>query len=506
MKKRILLFFTLILIIMGCSEKKESKIEKIKSKDLVVIQGSKPRSLDPYKYNEFPALLITEHVYNTLINMDDNGEVVPELAETWEYLTPEEIVFNLRKDIKFHNGNLFSGEDVVFSINRMKNQPGSSSVVENIESAELLEEYKVKINLKKSSAPFLANFSSPLGAIMDKEYSEAYPDKIGTDPMGTGPFIFKEWKDSDKFVLLKNPNYFKGAPKIDTLTFWVITETANRLIALETGEGDIAQAISPLDVEKIKNKEDIRLETKVTATTDYMALNMSKKVFSDINFREAVENAINKKSIVESLYFGRGEVANSIVNPKIWGSIENELEESYNPDLSRELLKNIDTTEIDLSIWTSDNPTRLQIAQIIQANLAEVGIKSNIQSMEWGSFLQRTALGEHDILVSTWFIGAPDADTILRSLVYSGSVGVGGNRSFYINEEVDKKLAVAYENLDKEIRMENYRDIQNIIVRDIPLIPLTHRYDTLALRKRVINYKYNKSTLRNLFELIDIEE
>ncbi|MGL5050223.1 MAG: ABC transporter substrate-binding protein [Fusobacteriaceae bacterium] len=506
MKKIFLIGCTLMVFLIGYSQKKESVTENKKSKNLTVIQGSKPRSLDPYKYNEFPALLITEHVYNTLVNIDDEGNVVPELAESWEYTTPTEIVFNLRKDVKFHNGNKFDGEDVAFSINRMKEQPGSSAMVENIENVEILAPYKIKVNLKKSSAPFLANFSSALAGIMDKEYSEKNPEKIGTHPMGTGPFIFDKWKDGEKFYLLKNPEYFKMVPKIDSLVFWVITETPNRLIALETGEGDIAQAISPLDVEKIKDKNDIRLETKVTATTDYMALNLNKKSFLDKNFRVAIESAINKKSIVDSLYFGRGQVANSIVNPKIWGSIENELESNYNPELSRELLKNIDTSEINLSIWTSDNPTRLQIAQIVQANLAEVGIKSNIQSVEWGTFLQRTALGEHDILISTWFISAPDADTILRSLVYSGSAGAGGNKSFYKNEEVDKKLALAYENLDKNIRMQKYREIQNILSEDLPIIPLTHRYDTLALRKRVINYKYNKSTLRNLFEVIDIEE
>lgn len=504
MKKIFLIVSTLTFLLNGCIGKKEEVAKK--PKDLTVIQGSKPRSLDPYKYNEFPALLITEHIYNTLVNLDDEGNVIPELAESWEFLSPTELVFNLRKDIKFHNGNKFDGKDVIFSIERMKEQPGSSAMVENVESVELLEPYKVKVNLNRTSAPFLANLSSPLAGIMDREYSEKNPELIGTDPMGTGPFIFSQWRDSDKFHLLKNPKYFKGAPKIDSLTFWVITETPNRLIALETGEGDIAQGISPLDAEKIKYKEEIRLQTKVTATTDYLSLNLNKKVFADINLREAVESAINKKSIVESLYFGRGQVAKSIVNPKIWGSIENEMEESYNPELSRELLENIDTSEINLSIWTSDNPVRLQIAQIIQANLAEVGIKSNIQSMEWGAFLQRTALGEHDILISTWFIGAPDADTILRSLVYSGSVGTGGNRSFYINEEVDRKLGLAYENLDKEVRMENYREIQQILARELPLIPLTHRYDTLALRKRVINYKYNKSTLRNLYEVIDIEE
>ncbi|MGL4688080.1 MAG: ABC transporter substrate-binding protein, partial [Fusobacteriaceae bacterium] len=436
-----ILFMTLILILgISCqkntsndSGEKGIKLEK-KEKELIVAQGAKPKSLDPYKFNEFPALIITEHIYNTLVNLDDKGELVPELAETWKYITDKEIVFNLRKDVKFHNGNKFDSKDVAFSLQRMKEMPGSSSLTTNIESVEIVNDYSIKVKLKEISAPFLYNLASPLAGIMDKEYSLENEKDIGIAPNGTGPFISEKWINGEKFVLRANKNYFKGSPIIDKLTFWIITETSNRIIALETNEVQMAFGISPFDAEHLKDSKNIILETKLTATTDYIALNTKKEDLNNKNLRKAINLAIDKKGIVDSIYFGRGRVAEFIVNPKIWGSIEGEKPvNEYNVEQAKELLKDIPPIDRTLSLWVSDNPIRYQIAQIIQDNLKEIGIKVEINAVEWGTFLQQTGSGEHDLLLSTWYISAPDADTILRNLTHSDSIGTPGNRSFYKN-------------------------------------------------------------------------
>lgn len=507
--------YTILILTLGISCKKEvsnnynAEIKKPgkMEKELIVAQGAKPRSLDPYKFNEFPALIITEHIYNTLINLDDKGELIPELAENWEYINDREIIFNLRKGIKFHNGNKFNSEDVAFSLRRMSEMPGSSTLTNNIESVELTGEYSIKIKLKEVSAPFLSNLASPLAAIMDEEYCLENEKNIGIAPNGTGPFIADKWVNGERFVLKANKDYFKGAPIIDKLTFWIITETSNRIIALETNEVQMAFGISPFDAEHLKDNKNIVLETKLTATTDYLALNINKKSLNNEKFRKAINLAINKKGIVDSIYFGRGRVSEFIVNPKIWGSIEGEnTVNEYNPQLAKELINEIPPIERTLSLWVSDNPIRYQIAQIIQDNLKTIGINVEINSVEWGTFLQKTGNGEHDLLMSTWYISAPDADTILRNLTYSKSIGNAGNRSFYSNLEVDKKLDLATRTLDKEERIKYYSDIQNIIKNEVPVIPLIHRFDTMGMSKKVKNFTYNKSTLRNLFELVDIEE
>lgn len=482
-----------------------SEIQVQKPKSIVVAAGSKPRSLDPYRYNEFPALMITEHIYNTLISLDDNGKLIPELAESWKIKTPTEIEFKLRKGIKFHNGNEFKANDVVYSFNRMKNSPGSGIAVDNLENVTANDDYTVTMTLKKPSSPFVASLASPLLAIMDEEYSLANEDKIGIAPNGTGPFSFVDWKDGERIILKGNSQYFGTKPKIDNLTFWIITETPNRIIALETGEAQIAYAIAPFDAENLKDHKEINLTTKLTATTDYLALNMEKKIFENPKLREAIDLAIDKKSIIDSILFGKGQVAKSLVNPKIWGSSDSKVKWDHNDELAREIIKENGLEGTTLSLWVSDNPTRIQVAQIIQANLKEIGLNVEINAVEWGTFLQKTAMGEHDMLLTTWFIGAPDADTILRSLIYSKSMGSAGNRSFYSSPEIDRKLEAAAESFDSKKREELYAEIQEQIAKDIPVIPIVHKYDTMAMSKKVKNYRYNKTTLRNLFEVIDIE-
>ncbi|MGL5100434.1 MAG: ABC transporter substrate-binding protein, partial [Fusobacteriaceae bacterium] len=379
--KKILVGLSLLTFLGTLTTAQEENVKN--KKNIVVAQGSKPRSLDPYKYNEFPALMITEHIYNNLITLDNDGNLVPDLALSWKIISPREIEFQLRKGVKFHNGNDFRANDVVYSFQRMKAMPGSGIAVDNLESIEALGEYKVKLKLKAPSSPFIASLASPLLGIMDEEYSSENEERIGFAPNGTGPFAFQDWKDGERIILKSNKNYFNGSPKIDGLTFWVITETHNRVIALETGEAHIAYAVSPFDADKIKDHKDIKLETKLTATTDYLALNTNKKVLHNPHLRKAINLAINKQSIIDSILFGKGQVAKSIVNPKIWGSSEANVEWHYDLEGAKKIIKDNNLEGTELSLWVSDNPTRVQVAQIVQANLKEIGLEVKINAMEW---------------------------------------------------------------------------------------------------------------------------
>ncbi|MGL4393500.1 MAG: ABC transporter substrate-binding protein [Fusobacteriaceae bacterium] len=497
------IFFGLNFV--GCSKKNLSS-EKV----LTVATGSKPKSLDPYRYNEFPALIVTEQIYNTLITLDDNGKIISELAKSWRYESPTNIIFKLRSDVKFHNGNIFTADDVVFSFDRMKKSAGSSEAVSVVERVEKLGDYEVKIILKKVSAPFLANLSSPLFAIMNKKYSEENSDKISFAPIGTGPFIIEPWDSgTDKFFLRANKNYFKGSPKIDRLIFWVIKESSNREIAAETGEVDIANALSSADIMKLRENKKVDIIINETMTTDYLALNSSKGNLKYSEYRQAINFAIDKNSLVEVFYKGQGIPASSIVNYKIWGSSDSLKENysaQYNPEKSKEILRKLNLPNQKLNLWTSNSATRMQMAEVIQANLKEVGIEVVIQSVEWGTFLQKTSEGAHDILIASWYIAAPDPDTILRNLIYSKSIGSGGNRSFYSNSELDRLLEQATENIDENIRLENYKAIQDILARDVPVIPLIHRNDFAVKNKRVNNLTNNKATLRSKFELVELSD
>ncbi|MGL6025073.1 MAG: ABC transporter substrate-binding protein, partial [Cetobacterium sp.] len=164
MKKYFTIIFILSIIIFSSTAFGNN------DKNIIVAQGAKPKSLDPHTFNEFPTLGITEHIFNTLVTLDDNGIPAPELAREFKYLSPTQILFTLRDNIKFHNGDILTPDDVIFSLERMLERPGSRVILKDIKNVSKTKDNKVLITLKEPSAPFLANLTLPVAAIMNKNY------------------------------------------------------------------------------------------------------------------------------------------------------------------------------------------------------------------------------------------------------------------------------------------------------------------------------------------------
>ncbi|MGL4653148.1 ABC transporter substrate-binding protein [Cetobacterium sp.] len=466
--------------------------------NIIVAQGSKPKSLDPHTFNEFPTLGITEHIFNTLVTLDDRGVPTPELAESFEYLSPTEILFSIRTDVKFHNGDIMTVDDVIFSLERMLQKPGSRVILKDIKKVTKTENNKVLITLKEPSAPFLGNLTLPIAAIMNKKYVEA-GNNVALKPLGTGPYMVTNWGDGDKIIMSSFKDYFKGTPKNSGLTFKIITENTSRLAALETGEVDVIYAISPIDFNIVESNPELNLLHKTTTTTELMVLNVQKEGLDNPNIRKAIHMAIDKEGILDAIFLQRGSVATSPINPNIFGSSQDLT--AFNRDI--EAAKKIVKSEKKiptLKIWTSENIVRVQIAQIIQANLKEIGIESTIEIVEWGTFLKRTSEGAHDILLTTWILGVSDIDTVVTTLFHSNSIGAEGNRSFYNNSDLDTKIDFARSTIDPEKRKIYYKEIQEIILKDNPIVPLVYKIDGIGINKRIQNFDYNKASMRNYYE------
>ena len=287
MKNTIYKFFTLFLILnlfFTTSFSKENNI-------IIVAQGSKPKSLDPHTFNEFPTLGITEHIFNTLVTLNDHGIPVPELAKDFTYLSPTEILFTIRDNVKFHNGEILNTDDVIFSLERMMEKPGSRVILKDIKNITKTKDNKVLITLYEPSAPFLANLTLPIAAIMNKKYI-VEGNNVALNPVGTGPYMVTNWGDGDKIVMKSFNDYFKGKPKNDGLIFKIITENTSRLAALETGEVDIIYAVSPIDFQIVEKDPNLNLLHKTTTTTELMVLNVKKPGLDNKNIRKAIHLAI----------------------------------------------------------------------------------------------------------------------------------------------------------------------------------------------------------------------
>ena len=338
MKKIIYLLLLLSLFLVACGEKK-SDTTSTENKIVTVAQGAKPKSLDPYMYNSIPDLMVSRQFYNTLFSREKDGTIVPELAESYEYKNDKELDIVLKKGVKFHDGSELTADDVVFSFERMKDKPGSSIMIEEIDKVEKVNDYEIKILLKNSSSPLLFNLAHPLTSIVNKKYVEAGND-LNIAPMGTGAFKLVAYNDGEKIEMEAFQDYFEGAPKIQKLIIRSIPEDTSRLAALETGEIDIATGLAPINAQTVEANDKLELISEPTTATEYICLNVEKAPFTNKEFRQALNYAIDKKSIVDSIFSGKGKVAKSIVNPNVFGYYDGLEEYPFNPEKAKELIEN----------------------------------------------------------------------------------------------------------------------------------------------------------------------
>ena len=502
MKKIIYLLLLLSLFLVACGEKKSDSTET-ESKVVTVAQGAKPKSLDPYMYNAIPDLLVSRQFYNTLFSREKDGTIVPELAESYEYKNDKELDIVLKKGVKFHDGSELTADDVVFSFERMKDKPGSSIMIEEIDKVEKVNDYEVKILLKNSSSPLLFNLAHPLTSIVNKKYVEAGND-LNVSPMGTGPFKLTSYNDGEKIELESFADYFEGAPKIQKLIIRSIPEDTSRLAALETGEIDIATGLAPINTQTVEANDKLELISEPTTATEYICLNVEKAPFNNKEFRQALNYAIDKQSIIDSMFMGKAKIAKSIVNPNVFGYYDGLEEYPFNPEKAKELIEKSGVKDKSFSLYVNDSPVRLQVAQIIQANLKDVGIDMKIETLEWGTYLQKTGEGDFTAYLGGWISGTSDADIVLYPLLDSKSIGFPGNRARYSNPEFDKEVEMARVVLTPEERKEHYKNAQIIAREDSPLIVLFNKNENIGINKRIIGFDYDPTTMHK-FKNLDVK-
>ena len=502
MKKIFYLLIVLSLFLVACGEKK-SDSTTIESKIVTVAQGAKPKSLDPHMYNSIPDFLVSRQFYNTLFSREKDGTIVPELAESYEYKNDKELDIVLKKGVKFHDGSELTADDVIFSFQVMKDKPGASIMIEEIDKVEKVNDYEVKILLKNSSSPLLFNLAHPLTSIINKKYVEAGND-LNIAPMGTGAFKLTAYNDGEKIEMEAFQDYFEGAPKIQKLIMRSIPEDTSRLAALETGEIDIATGLAPINTQTVEANDKLELISEPTTATEYIGLNVEKAPFNNKEFRQALNYAIDKKSIIDSIFLGRGKVAKSIVNPSVFGYYDGLEEYPYNPEKAKELIEKSGVKDTSFSLYVNDSPVRLQVAQIIQANLKDVGIDMKIETLEWGTYLQKTGEGDYQAFLGGWISGTSDADIVLYPLLDSKSIGLSGNRARYSNPEFDKEVEMARVVLSPEERKEHYKNAQIIAQEASPLIVLYNKNENIGINRRIIGFEYDATTMHK-FKNLDVK-
>lgn len=427
---------------------------------LIWAQGADVTSLDPHQGKETPAVTVTDQIFDTLtVVNNETGKVEGLIAESWEQTSDTAYTFKIREGIKFHDGSDLTAEDVKFSLDRAINSAAVSYIVDFIDEVTVVDDYTVDITTKEPYAPAIRNLSVPFSAIVPKALVEADEDAFILNPVGSGPYKFVEWKQGDSVTLAANEDYFAGAPATPNLVMKVIPEAAQRTIALETGEVDLAYDILPNDLSKIEDNAALTLYDAPSLTCFYVSMNMNKAPFDNQLVRDAINYAIDRELIVETIASGSGLPADAIIAPDVFGYADVD-DYEYNPEKAKELLAEAGFENgFQTSIWVNDNQTRVEVCGAIQAMLQDVGIECDVEIIEFGSFISRTTAGEHDMAYFGWVTSTVDADYSYYSLEHSSQQGAAGNRSFINDPEVDALVEKGRTSADEAERLETYEEL-----------------------------------------------
>jgi len=487
-KRLVLVVLILLLAFTGLVACKRDN----KGNTLVLAQVSDVTSLDPHGANDEVSSNLTCQIYSNLVKYTEDRELVGDLAESWDEIDPTSLHFKIREGVKFHNGEDLSLEDIKFSLERAKTQPVVAHIFEDIKEVNILDNNTIEIKTYEPSAPLMANLASPTGGIMSKKATEELGEEIGLKPIGTGPFKFVDWKAGEEIIIERFDDYFGDKAKLDRAEYKVMSEGNSQLMALETGELDIAYNIDPVNINIVEENENLDYITEDSFTVHYLGFNTQKEPFNNKKVRQAIAYGIDMDQILEVVLENRVKKAGAILNDNVIGSGGSYKNYEYNPEKARELLKEAGYEKgLNMSLTISDNNVRKSISELIHGQLSDIGVDLNIDMMEWGGFLEKVGRGDHDAYLLAATVSTGDGDDPFTLLLHSNQIGSAGNRAFYENEEVDRLIEEGRKELNEDKRVKIYEKLQTIVNEDLPIYPMYYNNQSCGISRRVKNFKLN---------------
>ncbi|GGG68094.1 ABC transporter substrate-binding protein [Paenibacillus radicis (ex Gao et al. 2016)] len=483
--------------------------------ELTFALAGSPNTLDVGLTSSDIEFRIGRNIFDSLVGELPDHTIKPWLAQSWE-ISPDQksYTFKLRQDVTFHDGTPFNAAAVKANFDRSADPKGQSVYAKQLlgpyESSEVIDEFTVKVNFKEAFTPFLSNAAKSTLGIQSPESFKKYGDKVGQNPVGTGPFKFVSWAPNAEIVLEKNAGYnwpspaaeHSGPAYLDKLVLKLISEEATRVSSLQSGQVLAAESIPAQNV--VALSKDSRYQVQqvlLPGGTFALTFNNEKAPWSDVHLRKAVQSAIDVDSIVNSLYLGTFPRAWSALSPSTLG-YDSSLENGYKVDVEKanQLLeeagwkvgadsirekdgKPLTLNYIDL---TGNREKREDIIKMVQQQLKAIGVKMNISITAAGPYVDALKSGGYDLAGLSFAGGDPD---ILRTLFskanWSTNEFANSNFARFYDPEIEKLLKDAYQEADQEKRIGIYKELQQYFVQNAVTIPMYVYPYTVASSKNV---------------------
>jgi peptide/nickel transport system substrate-binding protein len=467
---------------------------------------------------------IGDLIYSGLVTFDRDLNLMGDLAASWT-VSPDcrDLTFHLRKGVKWHDGRPFTAADVLFTHEAMVHPKTPSAYKEDFEAVDRIEApdpHTVRIRYKTSYAKALQSWSMPM---LPRHLLESYardgklreaPQHL-SQPVGTGPYRFLEWKSGEKIVLAANPDYFAGRPYLARVVYRIIPSQATQFLELKAGGLD-SMSLTALQFTRQTEYPAFRKgynKFRYAANRyTYLGLNLKDERFADRRVRQAFAHAINKRELIEHVILGLGQEATGPFKPGTWPFNPNAPTYVYDQARARALLaqagwrernadgilvKNGKPFQFDL-VTNQGNDERKKVAEIIQASLKDVGVAVEIRTIEWATLLKEWIRKRRfEAIVLGWGIGTdPDQYNIWHS---SKTAPEDFNSISYANPEVDELLERGRTTCVQNERTQYYRRIHEILAADQPYVFLYFRDDLPVVASRVRGVVAAPSGIRHNF-------
>jgi len=498
-------------------------VSGVSAKTLVYCSEGSPENFYPGINTTGTSFDVSEQIYDGLVGFERGGtSVVPALAEKWTVSKDGlEYVFQLRKGVKWHsNKNFqptrdFNADDVLFMIERQWKEThpffkvtspnhsyfGDMGMPKLLKSVDKVDDYTVKIVLNRPEAPFLADLAMQWAGVQSKEYADAMlkagtPERIDQDPIGTGPFSLVQYQKDAIIRFKAHPAYWAGKAKIDDLIFSITPDASVRWAKVQKAECHVMPYPNPADLDSIRKDVNVQVLEQAGLNVGYLAYNTTKKPFDDVRVRKAINMAIDKNAIISAVYLSTGVAAINPIPPSMWSYNKAIKDDPFNPAEAKKMLaaagypNGFSTDLWAMPVQRPYNPNAKRIAELMQADLAKIGVTAEIKSFEWGEYRKRMQAGEHQMGMLGWTGDNGDPDNFLDTLLGCDSAKTNGSNvakfCYQPYEDIVSKAKVVTGVAE---RTKLYEQAQVIFKEQAPWFTIAHAVQLKPVRKEVIDFK-----------------